>query len=282
MRNYLPIFVIFLTSLFLLSTGCALVPLSKHRNIVYQPATSALQEQSLTVAAPKRIKQPLPVFLFIHGGNWIHGKKRLYTFLGNRMARKRVVTVVIDYPKSPAANYNDMAKSAAKSVKWVQENIAAYGGDPSRIYVGGHSAGGHLAALIGERDEYFDSLHISNPIKGMVLIDAAGLDMYGYMSKGNYGPDNIYLDIFTKDPEEWRKASPVFFVTKKSPPVKIYVGGKTYPSIAFGSKQMRDTCEVHQVPHTYQVLKGKKHIPMITQFFNPWNARYKEIIDFMK
>jgi pimeloyl-ACP methyl ester carboxylesterase len=94
------------------------------------------------------------------------------------MARKGVLTVIIEYPLSPEAQYQQMATASAKAVQWVKENIKGFGGDPDRIFVSGHSAGGHLAALISIRPEYFDSLSLPNPIKGLILIDAAGLDMY--------------------------------------------------------------------------------------------------------
>ena len=121
--------------------------------------------QELNVFAPRKHAVLKDVFVFIYGGTWNSGKKSLYSFLGNRMARKDVVTVVIDYPKSPQANYDEMATDAAKAIKWVKENITRYGGNPDKIFVSGHSAGGHLAALISVRDDYFKKFGIPNPIK---------------------------------------------------------------------------------------------------------------------
>jgi acetyl esterase/lipase len=147
------------------------------------------------------------------------------------MARKNVLTVIIDYPKSPLANYDEMAMDAAKAVKWVKENIERYGGDPNAIFISGHSAGGHLSALITVSNEYFDKLGIVSPVKGIILIDAAGLDMYSYLEEENLKTGNTFLQTFTTNPATWKKASPLYHLHKGMPPMLIYRGGKTYPSI---------------------------------------------------
>ena len=220
--------------------------------------------------------------IFIHGGNWNSGKKSLYNFFGSRMARKSVVVVTIDYPLSPHANYHQMATASARAVQWVKDNIEKFGGDPGKIFISGHSAGGHLATLLAVRNQYFDSLGISTPIKGAILIDAAGLDMFGYLHEGKFPEDHTYLKTFTKNPTSWKEASPLYHLHHDMPPMLIYRGEKTYPSIFKGHQKFITALKEYAPDTEYYVLKGKKHVPMITQFFKPWNPRYKEIIKFMK
>ncbi|MGZ4158995.1 MAG: alpha/beta hydrolase, partial [Bacteroidia bacterium] len=161
-------------------SGCAV---SKHKDITYLPADAhlATDEMKLDIFCPKNSIAKKDVFVFLHGGGWHSGRKSQYSFFGKRMARKGIIGVIVDYPLTPKANYNDMAITSAKAIKWVKENIDKYGGDPNRIFISGHSAGGHLAALISIEQKYFDSLEIKNPIKGVILIDAAGLDMEKYL-----------------------------------------------------------------------------------------------------
>ena len=157
----------------------------RSKNIIYNQNVNKLVAKEdllkLNIFVPRKNKAPKPVLVFIHGGNWTSGNKSLYSFFGNRMAAKGIVTVVIDYTLSPKANYERMAFESAQSIKWIKENIKNYGGNPDKIIVSGHSAGGHLGALIAFDNRYFDSLHLENPIKGVILIDAAGLDMYTYL-----------------------------------------------------------------------------------------------------
>ncbi len=264
--------------------SCAFRRIHRYKDIAYMEtdAVSKIDKQELNIFSPRRPKQPKAIFLFIHGGSWNSGEKSTYNFLGSRMARKGVITVIIDYPLSPRANYNQMAKASAMAVKWVNANIASYGGNPDKIFVSGHSAGGGLAALIAVRSQYFDSIGIANPIKGVILIDAAGLDMYDYLKEGDYGPGNTYLKTFTSKPAIWKEASPIYHLHKGMPPMLIYRGGETYPSIIKSNEAFVQALKKVQDEPRYYVLKRKKHIPMITQFFISWNPIYKQITEFMK
>jgi acetyl esterase/lipase len=265
--------------LFTLS-GCSFKRINKSKNIVYlkQPGKTDLE---LNVFAPKKFKEPNNVLIFIHGGNWNSGKKSQYNLLGNHFAKKGIVFVIIDYPLSPSANYKEMAISSAKSVKWVKENISKYGGNPDKIFVSGHSAGGHLAALISIDDSYFEDSGIKNPIAGTILIDAAGLDMYGYLMEEKFAAGNTYLKTFTTDPKIWKEATPLYHLHKNLPPMLIYRGGKTYDSILKSNEKFVNALKEFAPETPYHILRSKKHIPMITQFFNPWNRCYEEIIGFM-
>ncbi len=270
--------------LFINITGCAFRTVHRYKNIVYSNrALSVVKKpQTLNIFAPKKNKELKEVFIFIYGGSWNSGKKQLYSFLGNRMARKNILTVVVDYPKSPGAKYDEMANDVATAVKWVKNNIVSYGGDPQKIFISGHSAGGHLAALVGIKNDYFFRAGITNPLKGIILIDAAGLDMYGYLKAENFKDGNTYLATFTNNPVIWKQASPLYFLHDSMPAILIYRGGKTYPSIETSNEKFVTALKTYVVDPDYHVLKGKKHIPMILQFLNPSNHRYDEIIQFMK
>lgn len=241
----------------------------------------SIPPQTLNIFSPRK---PVDknVLIFIHGGSWRSGDKNLYTFFGSRMARKGVVTVIINYPLNPVGDFNDMAYASATSVKWVYENIDQFGGDRNKIFVSGHSAGGHLAALISLRDQYLDSVGIKSPIKGAILIDAAGLDMYGYLMEEKKPEGHSHLKTFTPNPSEWKKASPLYHLHKEMPPFLIYKGEKTYASIHKSNDKFVKALPNYTSNVNYKVLKRKKHVPMITQFFWTWNPRYDEILHFMK
>jgi len=267
-------------------SSCSFRAVKRTKGIVYFKTDSAkhVDQQKLNVFAPRKSSSKKNVLVFIHGGNWNSGNRSLYGFFGSGMARKGIVTVVISYPLSPKATYHEMALASAAAVKWVKEHIADYGGDPERIFVSGHSAGGHLAALVSLDNAYFDSLHITNPIKGTILIDAGALDMYTYMKQQNFEQGHTYLKTFTTDPATWKKASPVYYLHKgkQMPSFLVYQGGETYPFI-------KETNEIFMgrllplAPATpYKIIQGKKHVGMIAQFIKSGSERYKEIIAFME
>ncbi len=265
-------------------SSCAFKSVHRSKNITYLPADNIYNkpEQKLNIFAPKKSAELKNVLIFVYGGSWNSGRKEIYSFFGNRWARKDVVTVIIDYPKSPKAGYDEMAIDVATAVKWVKENIKTYGGDPNKIFISGHSAGGHLAALIAIKKDYFNHVGIENPLKGIILIDAAGLDMYGYLKSENFEAGNTYLNTFSNNPKVWKEASPLYFLHNDMLPMLIYRGSKTYPSIETSNEKFVAALKGFVPQPNYTILNGKKHVPMITQFFNTSNDRYKEIKAFMK
>ncbi len=222
------------------------------------------------------------VIVFIHGGSWNSGKKETYWWLGRNFAKKGVVTAVINYPLSPNANYREMAVASAKAVKWVVDNIAGYGGNPKRIFLMGHSAGGHLCELINADGQYFKELGIVNPIKGVILNDAFGLDMDEYLT--NAKKDGSYFDFlktFSTDQKNWQLGSPLHYVKNITNPQLVFYGNKTYPAIQIQSTRIVKLLQDQKIPIILEVIDGKKHVGMITQMLFGGNRLYKSILQFM-
>ncbi|MBE7942419.1 MULTISPECIES: alpha/beta hydrolase [Ramlibacter] len=91
---------------------------------------------------------PAPVMIFIHGGYWRSLDKREHVFIAPSFNREGVCVVVPNYALCPAVTIPDIVMQMVSAVAWTWRNIARHGGDPSRITVVGHSAGGHLAAMM--------------------------------------------------------------------------------------------------------------------------------------
>jgi acetyl esterase/lipase len=224
------------------------------------------------------------VIIYIHGGSWRSGAKDSYWFLGKNFARKGKVFVAINYPLAPEYQYETMAYDCAKAVKWVKEHISQYGGNPDRIFVMGHSAGAHLGALINQDPKYFAKAAIKNPIKGMILNDAFGLNIYQYM-KLQINTDDEYipgfLQVFSNDEKEWEKALPIFTVNNITNPYLLFAGSKTYESIKVQTPAFYQELKSKNKTAYFEIIKGKKHIGMITQMIFGWNKMYDKIIDFI-
>lgn len=250
----------------------------RHRLDVYQPRNGG----SRNGGSRQRSRALRPVVVFIHGGNWDSGNKNLYSFIGRRLARQGVVAVIINYRLAPDVLVPCMADDAARAVLWTTKNIANFGGDPNRIFTMGHSAGGGLAALLAAKDELFTRLGLSrNPVKGAILDDPAGLDMYDYLQKMEYVNDQQYLVPFGKDPAVWRSVSPMYFIGKDSPPMLLYTGERTYPSIINSTAKFDKKLQEFGVTHNYSVLPGKKHVGMATQLFWKKNIIYRDLLKFV-
>src|SRR5262249_14761906 len=111
------------------------------------------ERQTLDVYAPAEGKD-LPVVLWIHGGGWRAGDKANVQKKPQAFADKGYVFVSTNYRFVPQVTVKEMAGDIAKAIRWVHDHARDYGGDPKAIFVMGHSAGAHLAALVCTDDRY--------------------------------------------------------------------------------------------------------------------------------
>lgn len=262
-------------------SSCAFKSVTRSKNLTYLEASADLPEKQLNVFAPRKSVNA-PVLIFIHGGSWNKGRKEIYDFMGSRMARRGVVTVIIDYPLAPEYKVAAMEKASILAVKWVQDNISSYGGDPEKIFISGHSAGGHLAALAANKKESWEEIGSENPLKGAIFNDPGGLDWYWFLTerKEKYNAEDNY-DAFTDNPEVWKAYSPIYFLEGDEIPMLLMEGEKTYPGIRLTVERFRKEAEAKGSDLTYSFYPKTKHIPMITQYFWTWSKGYDDVLEFM-
>ena len=88
-----------------------------------------------------------PVFVFIHGGYWRRFAARDYHLVALGLVPLGITTVCVDYSLCPKVTIEEIARQSRAAVAWTLRRIGEHGGDPARVAVGGHSAGGHLTAM---------------------------------------------------------------------------------------------------------------------------------------
>lgn len=283
----LPPLGLLLAAIVLLLANEWAVARASHRasDIAYVAASAPdfdTQRHRLDVYEPRHEAAALrPVVFFIHGGSWNSGSKDdfMYKAIGRRLAKQGFVGVVISYRLSPQALVPQQADDCARALAWTVAHINDYGGDPARIVLLGHSAGGGLAALLATGSDTLLAKHGLPPTAAhaVLLDDPAGLDMLDYLTKMQYPGDAQYLVPFTRDPAVWRQASALYHVRAGAPPYSIYIGGETYPSISSSGEKFRQRLAQLGQPPKYTVLPGKKHVSMVTQLFWSSNLLYKEL-----
>jgi arylformamidase len=145
------------------------------RNIPYSNPTHELQ--TLDVFSPPNAKN-LPVVFWIHGGGWQTGDKQDVQIKPQAFMDKGFVFVSTNYRLLPGVDMATIVADVAKSIHWVHDHIAEYGGDPKRLLVMGHSAGAQLAALICTDEHYLKAEGLSLAIiKGCVPVDGDTYDV---------------------------------------------------------------------------------------------------------
>ena len=157
-------------------SGCAnealLLPLNWSRAdnqvvAVIDLAYGADARQKLDVYSPQTAR-PAPVMLFWYGGSWQRGDKNYYQFVGASLARRGFLAVLPDYRLAPNHAFPAFVEDAASAVRWARDHTADFGGDPERIYISGHSAGGHSALMLALDPQYLRAV-------GLAPSDVAGV-----------------------------------------------------------------------------------------------------------
>jgi acetyl esterase/lipase len=145
------------------------------RDIPYVESADPLQK--LDVYAPPGAKS-LPVVVWIHGGGWQAGDKAEMKEKPQALTQKGLVVVSVNYRLEPKVTMGELVRDVAKSVRWVHDHVAEYGGDPQRLFIMGHSAGAQLAALLCTDERYFQELGLSfGMVKGCMPVDGDTYDV---------------------------------------------------------------------------------------------------------
>lgn len=193
----------------------AFVPDNGHkisRDIAY--GTEA--RQRLDIYAPAMTEGGAPVVIFLYGGSWKRGEKAQYRFVGEALADRGFVAVLPDYRVYPEARFPAFVEDAARALGWVADNIDRWGGNPDRLYLMGHSAGAHIAALLTLDERYTIAVGLpEDAVKGTIgLAGPYAFDPFAY---GSIRPIFAHL----ADPNA---ARPVSFVDGTEPPMLLLHG----------------------------------------------------------
>ena len=184
-------------------------------DVAYRSGPRPSGRQALDVYSPKQTNAPVVVFLY--GGGWRDGRKESYRFLAAELARLGVVTVVPDYRVYPEVRFPGFLFDAAEAVAWTRRNIAQYGGDPKRLFVMGHSAGAHIAAMLTLDRQWLGRVGL-DPDR-----DIAG--MIGLAGPYDFLPlrDPVLQTIFAPA-GDLRLSQPITFARGDAPPMFLASG----------------------------------------------------------
>jgi arylformamidase len=114
------------------------------RDVAFGPSA----DEVLDIYTPARAGRPAPVQVYYHGGYWRSFKAADFAFVAERLTEAGVLVAVVNYALVPSVRIGELVHQCRAALVWVHANIARYGGDPNRIFVSGHSAGGHLVAAM--------------------------------------------------------------------------------------------------------------------------------------
>ena len=216
-------------------------------SVAYDPGRGL----SLDVHRPPDHRTGVPVIVFFHGGSWRNGSRIDYRFAGQSLAQAGYVVIVPDYRKAPQFAFPAFMEDAADAEAWAKRHAAEYGGDPSRIYVMGHSAGAHIAALLGTDARFLQAT-------GMRPRDLAGVI-------GLSGPYD-FLPITSPAIREafgpasgWAATQPVNFVDGDEPPFLLLQGKADVVVLPRNATALAERLQAEGEPVELHLYDGMGH-----------------------
>ncbi|MCX8103148.1 MAG: alpha/beta hydrolase [Candidatus Bipolaricaulota bacterium] len=231
----------------------------------------------LDLFVPEGVKD-VPVLLFVHGGGWTSGDKNLYSFIGRAFAEQGFATAVVNYRLSPKVQHPAHIEDVARAFSWVHKNIAQYGGDPEKIFVMGHSSGGHLIALLALDEKYLRAHDLPlAAIEGAIPISG----IYDVTIEPP-APVNIYRVVFGTDPQVRRDASPITHVGPNKPPFLIMYAQFDFPGFDAQARQLLSLLKQYENDAALVEIPGRDHVTIIFNIGAPGDRTTEEVLKFLR
>jgi acetyl esterase/lipase len=258
-------------------------PIRIIRDIEYRPLCPgedpAKEKNKLDLYLPKD-RTGFPVLFFVHGGAWRHGDKQflgVYATLGMHWARNGIGVVVVNYRLSPEVKHPEHIKDVARAFAWTHDNIGRYGGLPDQIFGCGHSAGGHLVALLATDEQYLRAEKLDPtairgviPISGVFRVygfELAGPAGVGRAGRGQDGAERPrftpFATIFGTDEKLRKEASPLDHVRPGLPPFLIFYAEYDLPQLGRMARDFASALQQAGCPAQITEVKKSNHISIL-------------------
>ena len=230
------------------------------------------ERQKLDIYMPdEELPKPAPVLLFMHGGYWVIGHKDLMGFMAPSLTPAPALLVAVGYRLAPGAKYPQQVDDCRAALRWVFDHIAEYGGDPSAIYVGGHSAGGHLAAMVTLQREQLEASGLpEDVIKGCFPVS-------GVFDVTETPPDR--REAFLRSDDDARDASPVYNTEGNTTPFLLEIGGEDFDNLRAQHPRMLAALRSQPCRVEEMVREGHNHFRISLDHADPespWVQRVRQ------
>lgn len=251
--------------------------IQQRKDVSYVTVQHATGERHLKADLfyPKKIKQKLPAVVLVHGGGWRSGDKSMNTPLAQQLALNGYFVMSVEYQLSLEAKYPAAVYNLKAAVRWLRKYAKELNVNENYVAILGGSAGGQLASLVGATNDNVQYEgrqgypEFSSAVQAVVdldgLLDFTDPENLAVKRTAN-SADVFWLQgYYDSIPDRWREASPLFQVTKKSPPylfinssqTRFHAGCKAMIAKLDSLNIYSEVVSLNDAPHSYW-------------FFEPW------------
>lgn len=241
-----------------LEHGLAYGDEARQRLDVYRPAAA-------TPAATLPAKLPAKVIVYFYGGSWRSGERGYYRFVGEAFASRGFVVVVPDYRLYPDVRFPAFVEDGAQAVRWVYDHIAGFGGCGRRVFLMGHSAGAHTAALLAVDGRYLAAAGVpAAAIRGLIgLAGPYAIDPAQY---------RLTRAVFAGSADR-RTAQPTALVTPTAPPALLLHGARDRLVSPANSEAFAAALRAHGGCAESVILADAGHIDLVLALGHPFRRQ---------
>ncbi|MCA9619194.1 MAG: alpha/beta hydrolase [Myxococcales bacterium] len=245
----------------------------KHRLDLYRPAGGSVA----------------PVVVFFHGGYWTSGDRNapehgqgLYRSLGEHLASRGIVTIIPSYRLAPEVGIEAMVEDVSHAIAWTHHHVLDRGGDPRRVFLMGHSAGGHLAALLCGHPAWLTRRGLEpRALRGCVILSGIWDVEDMARSHNQRFNDGITRPTFGDDPEAWRRWSPI--ATLEAPrPMLLILAERDFDYLKPQAQAAMEALGAAGGEARLTIALGEDHLDLVRRFGEPGDPVSDWVVDFVR
>jgi acetyl esterase/lipase len=223
-----------------------------------------MPEPRLDFFAP--VGRSFPTIVHVYGSGWRSGSGKSSVPIAEALQRHGIGCVLVSHRLAPAHSIVEQAEDVAAAFAWAKAHVAEKGGDPRKIFLSGHSTGGHLVVLIATDPRYFAPHQLTSEDVAGVIGLSAPVDLvphadghgYGNMMSGPRGKG-----VFPSTLAEITEVSPLQQLRHRLPRVLLLVGGDDFPMLANDARVFAAKGKKFGSAVSTEVISGKDHMGMI-------------------
>ena len=239
---------------------------SNRSGVAYGPTPS----ETLDIFPAEKLCSP--IHIFFHGGYWHSLTSRDFAFVAEGLVRNGITAVLVNYALCPSVKIDEIVRQSRAAVAWTYRNAEDFGGNPERISVSGHSAGGHLTGMLLSTDWEKNYGLPPNLINGFLpvsgLFDLKPFPFSWLQPKLLLTSEQVLLN------------SPVFLKPRHTPHVMVAVGADESHEFQRQSKNYTIFLQKHGVPAEYLSMPRTNHFNIIHDFLGDGGPLCKKIIEW--
>ncbi len=211
-----------------------------------------------------------PLHLFFHGGYWRRFSAREFSFLAEPLVRAGVAVGIVNYALCPKVTIDEIVREARAAVARAFESAREWGCDPERLTISGHSAGGHLVAMVaatdwpGEYDLPADTVKAGLPVSGLFDL---GPFPWSYLQP------SLQLGL-----EQVRRNSPILDIPDRGPPLLVAVGAAETAEFRRQSRAFVEARRGRGLATALLEVEGTDHFTVLDALADPANAAFERLL----